>query len=59
MPLKVKVYLAEQIAEYKVYWCFIKKKLLKLTQKSGIDKIISNMNSIYIGKFRYTPMITS
>ena len=35
--LKVKVYLAEQITEYKVYWCLIK----KLTQKSGFDNRVS------------------
>ena len=56
MPLKVKVYLAEQIAEHKVYWCFIKKKLLKPTQKSGIDKSISNMRSkdLYIHLYIHT-----
>ena len=39
--LKVKVYLAEQITERKVYWCLIKQKLLKLTQRSGFDNRVS------------------
>ena len=35
--LKVKMYLAEQITEYKICWCLIKPKMLKLTQTSGFD----------------------
>ena len=53
---KVKVYLAEQITEYKVYWCLIKPKLLKLTQKSGFDNrlsVIWDLN-LYMHIYTYT-----